>query len=96
MLTRPTLTILTLVLACACARPGVCPPRPPALPPTVVTTPGPCLTQPPPLPSPELIRLADKDSLTPEEEVWLWTWVEVVQTRMTRDWRLCGPKKENP
>lgn len=95
-MTRLLLTILTPMLAVACGKHGACPPTSPPLPPGLVETRGPCLTQPPPLPSPELIRLADKDSLTPEEEVWLWTWVEVVQSRMTRDWKLCGPQKEQP
>ena len=96
MQNKLALTSLTFSLVLACGRSGECPPKPPQLPPRIVTTPGPCLTRKPPILNPELIKLTEKDSLTPEEEVLLWTWTEVLWDRVQLDWKVCGPKEATP
>jgi hypothetical protein len=83
------LTILTLALAGACSRGGakLTPPRPPS---PVVVTPGRCLTQPPPGPPASLVAMADDGDLSPEQEEWLWTYLEVLEGYARRAWKVCG------
>lgn len=85
-----SLTILTLVLAGGCSRGGGPPTLPAPRPAPVVTERGPCLTRPPsPMPV-ELQALADEGDLTPEQEAWLWTYLEVVEGYARRAWLVCG------
>lgn len=90
MLTRPSFLILTLALAVACSNGGGKPTPQPPRPQPVVTERGPCLTRPRSLPPAELMALAEVGDLGPEQEAWLWTYIEVLESYADRAWRLCG------
>ena len=86
-----SLTILILALAAGCWRGGVSPAPPAPLPPAVVVTRGPCLTAPPPRPPPSLATIPDAGDMTPEQLDALWAYLDALERRVARDWRLCGP-----
>jgi hypothetical protein len=90
MLTKLLSIVLTLALAAACSSGGAPPTPQPPRPQPVVTERGPCLTRPMPMPPAELIALADVGDLTPEQEAWLWTYIEVLEGYADRAWRVCG------
>ena len=79
--------ILIPVLAVACSRGGGKSTQRPQ--PTVVER-GRCLTQPPPPMPATLTAMTDDESLSPEQEVWLWTYVEVLEGWSRRAWKVCG------
>lgn len=83
--------LLCLALACGCWRAGTAPaPKPPGQRP-LATTRGPCLSQPPPTVPRAVLDRIDAGTLTPDEErEWLWSYVEVLERRIRRDWALCG------
>ena len=85
-----SLTILILALAAGCWRGGVSPAPPAPLPPAVVVTRGPCLTAPPPRPPPSLATIPDAGAMTPEQIDALWAYLDALERRVARDWRLCG------
>lgn len=91
MLTKLHLTIPMLALVAACCPGGATPPVRP-----VVTERGPCLTRPRSTPPVELMRIADVGDLTAEQEAWLWTYVEVLESYADRAWRLCGRPAVKP
>lgn len=93
MPTKPrSLITLTLALAAGCWRGGASPAPAASLPPAVVVTRGPCLTAPPPSPPPSLASIPDAGDMTPEQLDALWTYVDALERRVARDWRLCGPR----
>lgn len=88
MLTRTLFLLLTPVLALACSRGGASPSVRPL---PVVTQRVPCLTQPPPTVTPEMLTRLESGGFSVEEEnAWLWTYVDVLERRVARDWKLCG------
>lgn len=93
MLTRPRSQIIpTLVLVAACSRGGASPGPVAPLQPALAVTRGPCLTAPPPVPPPSLASIPDAGDLTAEQLDALWTYLDALERRVARDWRLCGPR----
>lgn len=97
MLIRPTQVLQMLLLACACSHTGAMQPSlPPPIPqpPTIVTERGPCLFQAPPSPSPELLALPASGPLDEVQVAVLFTWIDVLEARVRRDWTICGAVAE--
>lgn len=92
----PRSRILTLALAAASCGGGATRATLPPLPPSVVVERGPCLTAPPPAPPPSLAAIPEAGPIGAELADALLAYVEVLERRVLRDWRLCGPRAVRP